>query len=181
MGIVFMPHQIYLTEGIILKKKDFGEADRLFWIYTEKFGMIMASAKGVRLEKSKLRNNLSVYSFGEFAVISSKDFWRIVDAREIVAPKTNAGFSERAKVFAKISSLMIRMVRGEEKNDQVWLELKNAFLKIFSAKMDKENLKDLEMTSVAGLLKSLGYVDKISENKNELFLSINRAIKESML
>ena len=76
-----MAHQIYLTEGIILKKKDFGEADRLFWIYTEKFGMIMASAKGVRLEKSKLRGNLDVFTYGDFAVISSKDFWRLVDAQ----------------------------------------------------------------------------------------------------
>ena len=57
-----------------MKKKDFGEADRLFWIYTEKFGMIMASAKGVRLEKSKLRGNLDIFTYGDFAVISSKDF-----------------------------------------------------------------------------------------------------------
>src|SRR4030067_3439297 len=120
-----MSHQIYLTEGIILKKKDFGEAYRLFWIYTEKFGMIMASAKGVRLEKSKLRNSLSVFSYGEFAVISSRDFWRIVDAREKVLPKTNAGFSEKAKVFAKIVNLAVRMIKGEDRNDKDRLELKN--------------------------------------------------------
>ena len=61
--------------GDNLEEKDFGEADRLFWIYTEKFGMIMASAKGVRLEKSKLRGNLDIFTYGDFAVISSKDFW----------------------------------------------------------------------------------------------------------
>jgi len=181
-----MAHQVYLTEGIILKKKDFGEADRLFWIYTEKFGMIMASAKGVRLEKSKLRNSLSVFSYGEFAVISSRDFWRIVDAREKVLPKTNAGFSEQAKVFAKIVNLAVRMIKGEDRNDKAWLELKNVFVKIFTKPIRQagdqaENIKDLEITSVARLLKALGYIDKISENKSDLLLSINRAIKESML
>lgn len=165
-----MAHQIYLTEGIILKKKDYGEADRLFWIYTEKFGMIMASANGVRLEKSKLRNNLSVFSHGEFAVISSKDFWRITDAREISPFKL---FSQ-AKVFAKITTLAVRMIKGEDRNDNTWLELKNIF-------MAKESAKDFEIKSVARLLKSLGYVDEISENKSELLSSINRAIKESML
>lgn len=165
-----MAHQIYLTEGIILKKKDFGEADRLFWIYTEKFGMIMASAKGVRLEKSKLRNNLAVFSYGEFAVISSKDFWRIVDARGIISLK----LSGQTKVFAKIASLAIRMIKGEDRNEKTWLELKNTFLA-------KEGEKDFETKSVARLLQSLGYMDKIAENKSELLLSINRAIKESML
>lgn len=165
-----MAHQIYLTEGMILKKKDFGEADRLFWIYTEKFGMIMASAKGVRLEKSKLRNNLSVFSYGEFAVISSKDFWRIVDAREISPFK----LSSQTKVFAKIATLAIRMIKGEDRSDNTWRELKNIFLA-------KESDKDFEIKSVARLLKSLGYIDKIAENKNDLLSSINRAIKESML
>ena len=94
-----MAHQIYLTEGIILKKKDFGEADRLFWIYTEKFGMIMASAKGVRVGKSKLRGNLDVFTYGDFAVISSKDFWRLVDAQETISPKLNIKFGWTGKSF----------------------------------------------------------------------------------
>ena len=119
-----MAHQIYLTDGIILKKRDFGEADRLFWIYTEKFGMIMASAKGVRLEKSKLRGNLDVFTFGDFAVISSKDFWRLVDARETISPKLNHDSAEqprligrRVKVFANVTNLMTRMIKGEERNE----------------------------------------------------------------
>ena len=89
----------------------------MFWIYTEKFGMIMASAKGVRLEKSKLRNNLSVFSYGEFAVISSRDFWRIVDAREIALPKlfSQGRFGGQAKIFAKIANLAVRMIKKGKK------------------------------------------------------------------
>ena len=128
-----MAHQIYLTEGIILKEKDFGEADRLFWIYTDKFGMIMASAKGVRLEKSKLRGNLDIFTYGDFAVISSKDFWRLVDAREIISSRPNQSSVEAIKIFAKIASLMIRMIKGEEKNRELWDILKNLFLKLFSS------------------------------------------------
>lgn len=142
----------------------------MFWIYTEKFGMIVASAKSVRLEKSKLRNNLSVFSCGEFAVISSKDFWKITDAREVVSFKS----LDKIKVFSKIAGLAVRMIKGEERNDKTWLELKNAFL-------TEENEKDFEIKSVARLLKSLGHLDKVPENRNELLSSVNRAIKESML
>lgn len=172
-----MAHQIYLTEGIILKKKDFGEADRLFWIYTEKFGMIMASAKGVRLEKSKLRGNLDVFTFGEFAVISSKDFWRLVDAREMFQPKLNHSL----KVFAKAASLLIRMIKGEEKNEELWVLLEDLFLRLFGENISKEDLKELETKSIAAILKILGYMDKISDSQKGLISAINRAIKESML
>lgn len=173
-----MAHQIYLTEGVILKKKDFGEADRLFWIYTEKFGMIMASAKGVRLEKSKLRGNLDVFTYGEFAVISSKDFWRLVDAREMFQPKLNHSL----KVFAKAAGLLIRMIKGEERNEELWRNLKNLFLKLFSANGEFAlGGKDLETKSIADILKILGYMEETPASGKGLVSAINRAIKESML
>jgi len=183
-----MAHQIYLTEGIIIKKRDFGEADRLFWIYTEKFGMIMASAKGVRLEKSKLRDNLDVFTFGDFAVISSKDFWRLVDARETISPKFNHNSAERpgpiggqVKVFANVANLMARMIKGEERNEEIWKQLKILFLNLFKKNVEKKDLKDLEIRSTAAILKTLGYMGEEPSSGNGLISAINRAIKESML
>ena len=183
-----MAHQIYLTEGIIIKKRDFGEADRLFWIYTEKFGMIMASAKGVRLEKSKLRGNLDVFTYGDFAVISSKDFWRLVDARETISPKLNRNSAERpsliggrVKVFARTANLLARMIKGEERNEEMWKQVKNLFLNLFKKNVEKKDLKDLEIKSTAAILKTLGYMEEIPTSMPGLVLAINRAIKESML
>ena len=176
-----MAHQIYLTEGIIIKKRDFGEADRLFWIYTEKFGMIMASAKGVRLEKSKLRGNLDVFTYGDFAVISSKDFWRLVDARETISAKLNHDSAEHVKIFARIASLLARMIKGEERNEEIWKQLKILFLNLFKKNVEKKDLKDLEIKSTAAILKTLGYMEEIPTSGQILISAINRAIKESML
>ena len=188
-----MAHQIYLTEGIIIKKRDFGEADRLFWIYTEKFGMIMASAKGARLEKSKLRGNLDVFAYGDFAVISSKDFWRLVDAREKISAKLNHSSAEqsrltvrRVKVFANVANLMTRMIKGEERNEKLWAQLKNLFLELLSVHRSDKNtamkdLKDLEIRSTAAILKTLGYMEEAPSSGNGLISAINRDIKESML
>ena len=183
-----MAHQIYLTEGIILKKKDFGEADRLFWIYTEKFGMIMASAKGVRLEKSKLRGNLDIFTYGEYAVISSKDFWKLVDVRDLFSPKLDHSSVEQVRVFTKAANLLIRMIKGEERNEEIWRQLKNLFLKLFQENVADlpadeagKDLKYLEIKSIAAILKTLGYMDTSTETGKGLIPAINRAIKESML
>ena len=174
-----------------MKKKDFGEADRLFWIYTEKFGMIMASAKGVRLEKSKLRGNLDIFTYGDFAVISSKDFWRLVDAQETISPKLNINSVGQVKVFTKAVNLLIRMIKGEEKNEELWNQAKSLFFKLFPAQggsvlggkenLTKEDLKDLETKSIAAILKTLGYMEEAPASGKGLISAINRAIKESML
>ncbi|MCK6462623.1 MAG: DNA repair protein RecO [Candidatus Pacebacteria bacterium] len=176
-----MAHKIYITEGIILKKKDYGEADRLFWIYTEKFGMIMAAAKGARLEKSKLRYGLDLYTYGEFAVISLGDFWQITDARDIArALPFNSQALER---FSGLAALLVRMIKGEEKNETAWKHLKDFFLEIFKKEKtpDSKNMKDLETRAASGILHSLGYMETMPGNGLAAVSAINRAIKESML
>jgi len=172
-----MAHQIYLTEGIIIKKRDFGEADRLFWIYTEKFGMIMTSAKGVRLEKSKLRGGLHLFSYGKFALISSREFWKIVDAQDICHAKN----IELAGKFSGIAGLLLRMIKGQERNNFLWQELKGLFLALFKNKTEEKDLKDLEINFNAKILRELGYVADLPKTRKEIISAINRAIKESML
>lgn len=46
---------IYKAEGIILKGRNLGEADRILIIYTKELGKISTVAKGVRRNRSKLR------------------------------------------------------------------------------------------------------------------------------
>ena len=174
-----MAHQIYLTEGIILKKKDFGEADRLFWIYTEKFGMIMAIGKSVRLEKSKLRYNLELYSYGEFALIASKEFWRIVDASEILTPKVGKNTKLKLAQFSKTARLLLRMIKGQEANDFVWLELKTFFLLLFGG--NTKEIRGAEVLTIARIMNNLGYMEKVPNRQNLAVQAINKAIRESML
>ncbi|MFC1906112.1 DNA repair protein RecO [Chloroflexota bacterium] len=46
--------RVYKTEGIVLKRTNLGEADKILSIYTPNLGKIRAVAKGVRRPKSKL-------------------------------------------------------------------------------------------------------------------------------
>jgi len=161
-----MAYQVYTTEGIILAKKDFGEAERLLYVFTKEFGMVKAIARGVRYIKSKLRPNLDLFRYNNFSLIMVKDVWKITDASEIAILKN----PEDIKFFAKIANFLIRMIKGEEKNDFVWRELKNLFLTGGS-----------EIDFVAKVLHNLGYMPEIPENKKVLVESINKAIKESML
>jgi len=41
------------TEAIVLRHKNWGEADRMLWLYTRKMGKVQAIAKGVRKIRSR--------------------------------------------------------------------------------------------------------------------------------
>jgi DNA repair protein RecO (recombination protein O) len=52
----------YKTEGIILKRTNYGEADRILTIYTKHYGKIKAIAKGVRKITSRKGGNLELFN-----------------------------------------------------------------------------------------------------------------------
>lgn len=160
-----MAHVIYQTEGIVLSKKDFGEAERVYNIYTERFGMITAVAQGVRLLKSKLRYSLDLFAYGNFSLVAGKEIWRITDADEI--GKISDG---NLSLFSRIAGFLLRMIKGEERDDFIWQKVKNLFL--FGAD---------EAEILAEILHNLGYMAGIPNSKKEKIEAINRAIKESML
>ena len=52
----------YKTEGVILKRSNYGEADRILTIYTKHYGKIRAIAKGVRKITSRKGGNLELFN-----------------------------------------------------------------------------------------------------------------------
>jgi len=174
-----MTYRVYQTEGIILFKKDLGEADRLYYIFTEKFGMIKAMAQGVRYIKSKLRPSLDLFSYDKFSLIYGRENWRIIDT---IIIKNNIGLLRNKNglnSFARFANFLLKMAGGEERNDFIWQEVKNFFLK--NNLPTDQNTSYEEMRSYGRILKELGYLSNIPNTKRELLVEINRAIKESML
>ncbi|MBI2507248.1 MAG: DNA repair protein RecO [Candidatus Niyogibacteria bacterium] len=110
-------YNLHRTEGIILSATDFGEADRIYNIYTKDFGKISVLARGIRLEKSKLRSHLGLYSLVRLSFIEGKEFMRLTDAEEIL----RLPYDERACAsLKKALSFVERLIKGQEKDEVVW-------------------------------------------------------------
>lgn len=70
------------TEAIILRRVNFGEADRILTLITPKVGKLRAIAKGVRKEKSKLAGGLELISVSQVGYIGGRgDLHQIVSSR----------------------------------------------------------------------------------------------------
>jgi len=57
----------YKTEGIIIRVRDYNEADRLVTVFTRDCGKVQAIARGCRKQKSRKRGLIQLFTYGEFS------------------------------------------------------------------------------------------------------------------
>ncbi len=159
-------HEKYTTRGFVLQTSAYREADKIISIYTEDFGLVSAVAAGVRRSASKLRYHTQDFSVRRFSLVRGRDIWRLVGAEEIadvtsIDPKTSAKF---LAVYARVLSLIRRLVRGQEKNERVFLSLFSLYRLLLQANENKFGRNcpyrsaALETLSVFRILYSLGYI-----------------------
>ena len=127
-------YHLYHTEGFVLRGSEKGEANKSFLLLTRELGLISATAQSVREERSKLRYGLSDFSLAELSLVRGKDSWRITGATlvEDVYGALRAS-PHAAALFARIFRLLRRLVAGEEKNEQLFCAVKEAFLFLHSS------------------------------------------------
>ncbi|MBI2040273.1 DNA repair protein RecO [Candidatus Microgenomates bacterium] len=75
--------QAFKTEGIILKRKDFGEADRILTVFTLHRGKISVLAKGVRRITSRRAGNVELLNRVLMYLYPGKNFLILTEAESL--------------------------------------------------------------------------------------------------
>ncbi|MFC1721391.1 DNA repair protein RecO [Patescibacteria group bacterium] len=73
----------YKTKGIVIRRYNVGEADRLLDIYTPTLGKIKIKARGVRRTQSKLAGHLEIFSETDLVLVPGKSADIVTGARAI--------------------------------------------------------------------------------------------------
>jgi DNA repair protein RecO len=195
-------HHIYQTEGFVLGSTPVGEANRYLQLFTRDLGLIGASAQGVRLLKSKLRYSLQDFSHSNISLVAGKHVWRVTNAAGISSPYFLFR-EDRPKLvsFARIISLLSRMLPGHERNEALYEIVCNAYAFLRAYSLSASDLKNFEMLAVLRILHNLGYVgdtpvlapfcqgiefvpdllQRVDLAASQVLREINRALKESQL
>ena len=185
-------HHKYTTLGFIVNTRGSREADMLYSIYTQDFGMVFASATSVRLSKSKLRPHLFLGVLLSLTILKSKAGWKLVEAKQVgeMISLKNKGY----KIFARMLSVLKSLIHGEEKNESLFDVIEHMYNLILE-KGEGEIEEGVELLGMIKILGSLGYgtdigiakyIDKdfddetlngILLEKTEIIKEINKALK----
>jgi len=140
-----MAHQHYRTKGVVLSKKNSGEADQIFVLYTQDFGKIEVVGRAIRKITSKLRASINIFYFVEIEFIQGKN-------RKIL---TDAILLNKLFVVAQISQIIEKLTVNEAKDEKIWSLI---FLVIEKLLVSDTNTNELVFHYFAwNLFKLLGY------------------------
>lgn len=73
------------TEGIVLRRRDFGESDRILTLFTRKLGKVSAIAKGCRKPGSKLSGHIELFMRSSFLIAKGRNLHIISQADNITS------------------------------------------------------------------------------------------------
>ena len=80
------PHERSLrTEAIVLRHIDWGEADRLLWLFTREQGKIRIIAKGIRKLRSRKAGHLEPFIHSNLLLAYGREMWIVTQAETIDA------------------------------------------------------------------------------------------------
>lgn len=153
----------FSSPGIILKRKDYGEADRILTVYSKFYGKITLMAKGVRKPSSKKRGALEVFSFFKFSAVTG-NAWDIMTEAELLDSFGNIRTDLRkASVAYFLLETIDKLAHGEEENQKLFdilvnflgrLNNESGSLKIFREEFISKCLIEMGFWPQDELLKS---------------------------
>lgn len=161
-----MSYTVHTTNAFVLSSISHGEANKMYHLFTRDFGLVIATAQGIRLSKSKLRPHLLDYALSAVSLVKGRDFWRITSANSI--------YKSKDKKYVQILSVIKRLLQGEGEHALLFDYLRENLL--------KENIDETEV--MIKILYELGYVNEKEikdADQKKLISLINKGLKESQL
>lgn len=114
------------TEAIVLRRSDFGEADRLLTLYTREFGKLSALAKGARKPQSRKTGHVELFMRTHFLIASGRNIDVVTQAEMVDAYPELRDDLIRTTYAAYVVELLDRFTPEEDRNLSLYDLLQHA-------------------------------------------------------
>ncbi|PJE67402.1 DNA repair protein RecO [Candidatus Shapirobacteria bacterium CG10_big_fil_rev_8_21_14_0_10_40_9] len=118
----------YKTEGIILKRTNFGEADRILTIYTKHFGKLKVLAKGIRKPTSKKSPSLELFNWVKILASRGKNLDIISECQTVRVFRAFRKDLKKIGLAFHFCELVERLTAENVKNRQIFNLLAGSLL-----------------------------------------------------
>jgi DNA repair protein RecO (recombination protein O) len=137
--------RLYRTEAVILRRSDFGEADRVITIYTPGYGKRRVVAKGVRKTSSKLAGHLELFTHSALMLARGRNLDVITQSH--VLQSFNSLRREPRRLFCGYYAieLLDRLTEEDDPNRQMFELLAQALAAIDSSRSPDLALRSYEL------------------------------------
>lgn len=146
----------YTSEGIILKRRNFDEADRMLWVYSKDYGKVVLIAKGVRLPKSRKRGHIEIFAKVNFQAVKTRNLDLIVEVNTVDFYNEIRNNLKKISLAYYFCEVVEKITNEQEPNN----ELYNLFLEKLEILKSAKKLKDLRFDFIRSVLVLTGFWPK---------------------
>ena len=144
----------YSTTGVILRRRNFGEADRLLTIYTQRLGKLTAIAKGVRKLTSRKKAAIELFTHAKLFFAKGKNLDILTQADIIDGFQPLRSSLHRASLAYQVAETLDRLTRDGQDHPQVFHLLLDTLKKL---SLPATDLHQAIFNYQVNLLKLLGF------------------------
>lgn len=108
------------SEAVVLRHIDWGEADRLLWLYTSKHGKLRALAKGVRKIRSRKAGHLEPFTRVNLLLARGRDFYIVTQAETVDPHLALRENLKRLGYASYVIELLDRFTYDEDENRDLY-------------------------------------------------------------
>lgn len=115
-----MAYQTYITEALVCGSRHSNTSDCAYLLFSREAGMVWASARSVREERSKQRYALQEFSHVRATLVRGKGGWRVAGVEPIRNMYFDAHDRDVRTVVRNSFRLLRRVVQGEEPHQDLF-------------------------------------------------------------
>lgn len=148
----------YTDIGLVIKRHNLGEADKLITLYSKDHGKVTLKARGVRKLTSKRAGSIDLFNYIKFHAVSGRGEIDTLTEVENISDFSNWKIHlGRVNIAYQLCELVDKLTPDHEPHPEIFNILKDLLLKIGELGLDWE----LEIVNwKLSILEKLGYWDK---------------------
>ena len=151
-----MAYETYITDAVVVGSFASNTADKSYALFTERAGLVYASAKSVREERSRQRYALQDFSHITVTLVKGKTGWRIGSVDVYNNFYADARTRSARGSIVKLTKLLRRYVHGEIPEPHLYREFLAALH--FLGQSEVIEREGFDLLASVRMLTELGYV-----------------------
>lgn len=157
-----MSYLMYTTPALVCGSKDNNTSDRSYLLFTRDAGMVWATARSVREERSKQRYALQDHSLIRVSLVRGKQGWRIGSVESIMNAYLTASHRAGRSGVVGMVRFLRRFVHGEWPHPELFTDIETVLPQL-AVCTDVKIVEKLRTVFEARALYALGYMARSEE------------------
>ncbi len=117
-----MPNRsrVYRTHAVVLRRRDYSDADRILTVFTPRHGKLELIAKGVRKTKSRKAGHLETFAHGSLLVAKGRTWDIITEAETVESFRHLRDDLEGISYASYFGELVVQFTEADDENLPLW-------------------------------------------------------------